>query len=336
MSSTGNVFNALRDNIVNIKKIDFILLLVLLIVISGCGLRTFTQREINPVSEDYINSNRLNAVIGTLATDAAHRVALYRLNDGKIIDEPGDDRWQRGEFCAEPPPDAMVDISGAFAAAFTAEAKVPESQSDIVDRRTALLDYRKASREDAHRAARNLARANARVAATRNATARSEEAADEAENAADAAPGDGDLASAAKAARRDADNLAVDVAGYDADAKSAETEWKIATQAAADAASAGDPNNGQKNVAKGKLDTSMIRTITTVMAPLLRRSQGLQWSRDNLSFVCNAYLNRAINKKQYLELVELINRSAVNLIKEEITENKLPETGKNTPKGGTK
>ncbi len=162
-------------------------------------MRLFSPRETNPVIEDYVGTYP-NREVGTLATDAAHRVTVIRMKDGKASNETA---WQRGEFCAEPPPDAMVNIAGAFGAAVAANIKIP------------------------------------------------------------------------------------------------------------------DPQTGTGGV-EGAGQAEFYRTIATIMSPLLRRSQGLQWNRDNLSFVCNAYLNRVISKSEYLNLVKIIITKSDVLIDKEI------------------
>lgn len=182
-----------------IKIVKSIFFIFFTLSISGCGMRLFSPRETNPVIEDYVGTWPEREV-GTLATDAAHRVTVIRMNDGKASNETA---WQRGEFCAEPPPDAMVNIAGAFGAAVAANIKIP------------------------------------------------------------------------------------------------------------------DPQTGSGGV-EGAGQAEFYRTIATIMSPLLRRSQGLQWSRDNLSFVCNAYLNRVITKSNYLTLVNTILKDSKILVEEEI------------------
>ena len=187
-----------------IKVLKIIIFILFTLSISGCGTRLFSPRETNPVLEDYVGTWPKREV-GTLATDAAHRVTVIRMRDGKTTDEQA---WQRGEFCAEPPPDTMVNIAGVFGAAVAANIKIP------------------------------------------------------------------------------------------------------------------DPQTGTGG-AEGSGQAEFYRTIATIMSPLLRRSQGLQWSRDNLSFVCNAYLNRVIKRSEYLELVKSIIKDSQVLIKAEIA--KLPQ-----------
>ncbi|MCI0562321.1 MAG: hypothetical protein MN733_27875 [Nitrososphaera sp.] len=180
------------------RLIKWVLVFLLSVSLLGCGWRVFSPRETNPVLEDYV-ATWFNREVGTLATDAAHRITVIRMAEGQ-----GPDKWQRGEFCAEPPPDAMVNIAGAFGAALAARIKLP------------------------------------------------------------------------------------------------------------------DQTGGATAIAEGSGETEFYRTIATVMSPLLRRSQGLQWSRDNLSFVCNAYLNRVIDKIQYKDLVDEIILQSKGMIEKEL------------------
>ena len=129
-----------------------------------------------------------------MATTAGHRIVTYRMTNGETINE---DFWQAGEFCAEPPPDAMVSLTAAFKNVLELEADIPSQGS-------------------------------------------------------------------------------------------------------------------------GKLKSEFVRNISTIMAPLLRRSQGLQWNRDNLSFLCNAYLNRMIKKDQFHDLIVNVMTKSHTLIENEI------------------
>lgn len=100
-----------------------------IINLSGCGSRIFTQRETNPVLEDYIGTWPARE-LGTLATTAGHRVNVIRMSDGKTVDEYA---WQRGEFCNEPPPDAAVNVAGVFAAAIAAKIKPSDTTGTGAD-----------------------------------------------------------------------------------------------------------------------------------------------------------------------------------------------------------
>lgn len=179
--------------------IKFMFYTLLVVSISGCGARIFNTRGSNPVLEDYVGTLPFREV-GTLTTDAAHRTTVIRMNDARSK-QPADE-WQRGEFCAEPPPDSMVNIAAAFETAIKGAAK-DQTMTEI----SGQLDF-------AHK-------------------------------------------------------------------------------------------------------------IATIMNPLLRRSQGLQWSRDNLSFLCHAYLNRTINKEQYVALIQQIFAKSSEIIIKEI--DKLPK-----------
>ncbi len=178
---------------------------LLITMLSGCGVRYFSPRETNPVIEDYIGTYP-SRELGTLATDAARRINVTRMESTHI--PTNDSTWRRGEFCAEPPPDAMVNIAGAFGAAIAANIKAYE------------------------------------------------------------------------------------------------------------------PTTG-KVAGEGTGNAEFFRTISTVMLPLLRRSQGLQWQRDGLSFACNSFLNRVITRAQYVEWVKDIRDQSKLLIEAEIQ--KLPK-----------
>ena len=86
-----------------------VVILVTMATVAGCG----STHE--PVIEDYLSATLVRE-IGTMASVASRRLTVVRLNDSKGGVE--DSRWARGEFCSEPPPDAMV----AVAEQWTAEA----------------------------------------------------------------------------------------------------------------------------------------------------------------------------------------------------------------------
>lgn len=176
------------------------LLAVMLISVSGCGTSFFSTRQTNPVVADYLGVWPFPGAVGTISPDASRRITIIRMADtGKNYDA---DKWREGEFCAEPPPDAMVNTASQFAQTLAANIKVPDPQGGGV-------------------------------------------------------------------------------------------------------------------AAKGSGQEQFVQQIASAMSPLLRRSQGLQWARDNLSFVCNAHLNRVISKADYLELVkDIINRSDLMIQKE--------------------
>jgi len=176
------------------------LLIVIFINVSGCGTSFFSIRQTNPVVADYMGVWPFPGSVGTISPDASRRITIIRMadNDRNYSDE----KWREGEFCAEPPPDAMVNTASQFAQALAASITLPNPQAG------------------------------------------------------------------------------------------------------------GAPSQGSG-------EEQFVQQIASAMSPLLRRSQGLQWARDNLSFVCNSHLNRVISKAEYLELVkEIISRSNDIIIKE--------------------
>jgi hypothetical protein len=70
--------------------------------------------------------------------------------------------------------------------------------------------------------------------------------------------------------------------------------------------------------AEGKGEVDLLRSMATAMTPMLRRSQGLQWARDNLSFICGSFMNRRITPEQYKSLVDTVIKESAELIKVEI------------------
>jgi hypothetical protein len=185
-------------------------LLLVLVTLTGCGLNIFSTRQTNPSVEGVLGWG-FKPDIGTLAMDASRRLMVIRTEKGEVT---ADNKWQIGEYCAEPSPDAMVDTASLFSAALAAKLKVPSPQGTL----------------------------------------------------------------------------------------------------------------------DGAAQAQFIQQIASAMSPLLRRSQGLQWTRDNLSFVCNAHLNRVITKAQYLIFVKWILENSGSLIAAEM--NNIPGTTENN--NGTK
>ncbi len=160
------------------------------LILPGCGASILSTRATNPVVQDYLGYWPGTAgALGTLSPDASRRITFIRMGDTK--QDYSSEKWHEGEFCAEPPADAMVNASSQFTEALAATIKA-------------------------------------------------------------------------------------------------------------------EPPTGGGAAAEGSGSQQMVQQIATVMSPLLRRSQGLQWSRDNLAFVCNMHLNRIITKDKYLELVKKI------------------------------
>ena len=137
--------------------------------------------------EDYVSA-KFEREIGTMASVASRRLTVVRLRDGKTRAQgKEEDAWQRGEFCSEPPPDAMVAVTGQWAAKLS------------------------------------------------------------------------------------------DLKGVE-------------------------------------VDTEFVQSVASSMGPLLYRSQGLQWNRDNMAYVCNAYMNRRMSREKYIELVKEIMTMSKELI----------------------
>ena len=98
-------------------------------LLTGCGAVSFTERATNPVIEDYLSADG-DREIGTMASVASRRLTILRL-----ADEQGDsartDRWRRGEFCSEPPPDAMVAAAGRWLAELTGLEDLPAGDAKL-------------------------------------------------------------------------------------------------------------------------------------------------------------------------------------------------------------
>jgi hypothetical protein len=77
-----------------------------------------------------------------------------------------------------------------------------------------------------------------------------------------------------------------------------------------------DPKTGATGEGKGEAE--FMRSMATAMAPLLRRSQGLQWARDYMTFLCNSHQNRRLSKEEYKELTKIIIDKSFELINKEI------------------
>lgn len=76
------------------------------VMLGGCAY--FTEPSFTPVVEDKVGNSSVGGKdrrVGTLATIAQRRLALIRFEDGK--------------FCAEPPPDAVDNISATLSAALS-------------------------------------------------------------------------------------------------------------------------------------------------------------------------------------------------------------------------
>ena len=54
------------------------------------------------------------------------------------------------------------------------------------------------------------------------------------------------------------------------------------------------------------------------MGPLLYRSQGLQWNRDNMAYLCTAHMNGRINDQQYHALMQEVLKASKAIILKEV------------------
>ncbi len=66
----------------------------------------------------------------------------------------------------------------------------------------------------------------------------------------------------------------------------------------------------------GKLNGQ--RVVNTVTSPLLRRSQGLQWGRDNSATECMLFGMKLITKEEYLKRLDNIRDKSADMILKEI------------------
>jgi hypothetical protein len=97
------------------RKIQMGILLLTLLIL-GCGHSFFAEPKNNPVIEDKIKIG-LKEVLGTLATTAERRTVIVKLhnsNQGSDI----------GKFCAEPPPDVAENIVSQIGLLLEAQAKL--------------------------------------------------------------------------------------------------------------------------------------------------------------------------------------------------------------------
>ena len=62
------------------------------------------------------------------------------------------------------------------------------------------------------------------------------------------------------------------------------------------------------------------RSLATSVAPLIRRSQGLQYHRDQIFYLCVAYMNDLIDKNNFLQEWQAIQIRSAKIIETEIKE----------------
>jgi hypothetical protein len=84
--------------------------------------------------------------------------------------------------------------------------------------------------------------------------------------------------------------------------------------AIAAAAQIKEPKTGLEGSGQGQLQ----QQIASSQSPLYLRSHGVQWARDNLSFLCNAHLNRAITRAEYLKRIDTVIEQSQKIIENEI------------------
>jgi hypothetical protein len=91
------------------------LLIAACLTTSGCGSSWLSDRETNPVIEEYQASGLLGTerLAGILATTASRRTVLVKLSEGGLA--------RTGFVCAEPPPDVSEAFARSFAAALSAQ-----------------------------------------------------------------------------------------------------------------------------------------------------------------------------------------------------------------------
>lgn len=88
------------------------------------------------------------------------------------------------------------------------------------------------------------------------------------------------------------------------------------TSIAAFGAVGGEVNLTQGGGASGALKGE--RLSATATAPLVRRSQGLQWGRDNAALECQLFAMGVTTKQEYLHRLDLIRTEAKEIINHEI------------------
>ncbi|MEM7472770.1 MAG: hypothetical protein AAF340_15575 [Pseudomonadota bacterium] len=99
---------------------NLILAAGILVTVSGCGTRVFTERETNPVTEDYIRSSEAgNSQFAVLSTRPDRRSVLINVAEGDI---------NFLDVCAEPPADVAEAFSRSQAAVL--QRQRPNGSSD--------------------------------------------------------------------------------------------------------------------------------------------------------------------------------------------------------------
>ena len=75
-----------------------------------------------------------------------------------------------------------------------------------------------------------------------------------------------------------------------------------------------DTPEGSANV---EANSAIVSTFASAITPLLRRSQGLQFYRDGMYYLCVAYINEAIQRPQYEAQADAIRQMALTLMERE-------------------
>jgi len=76
------------------------------------------------------------------------------------------------------------------------------------------------------------------------------------------------------------------------------------------------PTANPSGTAEGSL--SVFRASSSSVIPLLRRSQGLQWGRDNAARQCMLYAMEIITKDEYIKALQEIRKTAKEIIEKEL------------------
>jgi len=71
---------------------------------------------------------------------------------------------------------------------------------------------------------------------------------------------------------------------------------------------------GPADEVSGSGNVAVASTFSSSVAPLLRRSQGLQFYRDGMYFLCVAYINRVITSEEYVARLIQLQTDAKELI----------------------
>lgn len=119
IESYSNI-NFSRQNEVDMKHTY--ILLVPTVFLGGCGSYLLEDKN-NPVSQAYVSSSGVaTPVVSVLNTIGSRRI---------IVVDADKNSNSIGDFCAEPPPDAMESLSKAVAAQLEASVKVPETPLEV-------------------------------------------------------------------------------------------------------------------------------------------------------------------------------------------------------------